>query len=117
MARFCVRPKDKSSLSANLDLSLLLLDLLTKLFQDNSSTNQCKAFGASIAAVADTCGTRGVIDHAIARPAIAHVTPGKSTDGAGTVARSYSVALPDGRTQNVNYHANGLLHILFLLLS
>merc|ERR1711887_530024 len=31
----------------------------------------------------------------------------ESSDGAGTVTGSYSVALPDGRTQNVNYHANG----------
>merc|ERR1712083_560874 len=27
-------------------------------------------------------------------------------DGAGNAAGSYSVALPDGRTQHVNYHAN-----------
>merc|ERR1711887_534805 len=31
----------------------------------------------------------------------------ESADGAGTVTGSYSVALPDGRTQNVNYHAGG----------
>merc|ERR1712106_3240 len=31
----------------------------------------------------------------------------ETSDGAGTVSGSYSVALPDGRTQHVNYHANG----------
>merc|ERR1712224_18002 len=31
----------------------------------------------------------------------------ETADGAGTVSGSYSVALPDGRTQHVNYHANG----------
>merc|ERR1712156_114840 len=31
----------------------------------------------------------------------------ETSDGAGTVTGSYSVALPDGRTQHVNYHANG----------
>merc|ERR1712055_436692 len=30
----------------------------------------------------------------------------ESSDGAGTAEGSYSVALPDGRIQHVNYHAN-----------
>ena len=31
----------------------------------------------------------------------------ETADGAGTVTGSYSVALPDGRTQHVNYKADG----------
>merc|ERR1711902_201790 len=31
----------------------------------------------------------------------------ESSDGAGNAEGSYSVALPDGRIQHVNYHANG----------
>ena len=31
----------------------------------------------------------------------------ESSDGAGTAEGSYSVALPDGRIQHVNYHVNG----------
>merc|ERR1712180_530200 len=31
----------------------------------------------------------------------------ETSDGAGTVSGSYSVALPDGRTQHVNYKADG----------
>merc|ERR1712128_40880 len=30
----------------------------------------------------------------------------ETNDGAGTSSGSYSVALPDGRTQHVNYHTN-----------
>ena len=138
---------------------------VSKPFQgEHRSTILSKAFGAGIAAVADSPnrlhGARGVVAHApvfggvhaiahpvahaIARPVIAHApvlahplvahaapvypdvpspytynyavnddysgsrfTAGESADGAGTVTGSYSVALPDGRTQNVNYHANG----------
>merc|ERR1719308_400112 len=36
----------------------------------------------------------------------AHFNAGESGDGAGNVEGSYSVLLPDGRTQNVNYHAD-----------
>ena len=32
----------------------------------------------------------------------------ESSDGAGTKEGQYTVALPDGRIQNVNYHANDL---------
>ena len=125
------------------------------------STTQSKAFGAGVAAVADTPnrlhGARAVhgiahpVVHAVTRlvdiahapliahapvlahPVVAHdasVYPdepnpytytfatnddysgsrfdaSESADGAGNVAGSYSVALPDGRTQHVTYNANG----------
>merc|ERR1719431_1938351 len=37
----------------------------------------------------------------------ANFNAAETADGAGNVEGSYSVALPDGRTQHVNYHANG----------
>ena len=36
----------------------------------------------------------------------ANYNAGETADGNGNVEGSYSVALPDGRTQNVNYHAD-----------
>merc|ERR1712215_349622 len=138
---------------------------ISKPFQgEHRSTTQSKAFGAGIAAVAESPnrlhGARGVVAHApvfggvhaiahpvahavarpvighaplLAHPVVAHAAPvyadvtnpytynyavnddysgsrytaAESADGAGTVTGSYSVALPDGRTQNVNYHAGG----------
>ena len=134
---------------------------VSKPFQgEHRSTTQSKAFGAGIAAVADSPnrlhGARAIhgighpIAHAVARPlafahapVIAHapllahpvvahaaVYPdqpspysytyavnddysgsrfdaAESADGAGGVAGSYSVALPDGRIQHVTYNANG----------
>jgi hypothetical protein len=140
---------------------------------EHRSTTQSKAFGASVAAVADSPnrlhGARGVIAHAPvyhapiihaapayhapivhAAPAyhapIVHAAPAYHTpivkgyaepaypnepspytytyavaddyskaafnaaetgDGNGNAAGSYSVALPDGRTQHVNYKADG----------
>ena len=35
-----------------------------------------------------------------------HYNAGETSDGSGNVEGSYSVALPDGRTQHINYHAN-----------
>ena len=139
---------------------------------EHRSTTQSKAFGASVAAVADSPnrlhGARGVIAHAPvyhaapayhapivhaapayhapivhAAPAyhapIVHAAPAyhaqpaypdepspytytyavaddysnsnfnaaETGDGAGNAVGSYSVALPDGRTQHVNYKADG----------
>merc|ERR1719229_2180298 len=36
----------------------------------------------------------------------ANFNAAESSDGAGTAEGSYSVALPDGRIQHVNYHVN-----------
>ena len=36
----------------------------------------------------------------------ANFNAGETSDGAGSVEGSYSVALPDGRTQHVTYHAD-----------
>merc|ERR1739838_540328 len=127
---------------------------------EHRSTTQSKAFGATVAAVADSPnrlhGARGVVAHAPvyhaapayhapivhAAPAyhapIVHAAPAyhapaypdepspytytyavaddysnanfnaaETGDGAGNAAGSYSVALPDGRTQHVNYKADG----------
>merc|ERR1712106_308509 len=143
---------------------------------EHRSTTQSKAFGAAVAAVADSPnrlhGARGVVAHPIAHgfghgvahavahpvahgfghgvahavahapvvhhaPVVAHHAVGgyaqpdyaepspysytyavaddysgaafnqaESNDGTGVVEGSYSVNLPDGRTQHVNYHAN-----------
>ena len=133
---------------------------VSKPFQgEHRSTTQSKAFGAGVAAVADSPnrlhGARGVVAHApvfggvraighpivhavahaplLAHPVVAHAAPvyadqpnpytytyavnddysgsrfdaAESADGAGGVTGSYSVALPDGRTQHVSYNANG----------
>merc|ERR1712083_220682 len=145
---------------------------------EHRSTTQSKAFGAGVAAVADSPnrlhGARGVVAHPVAHgvahgvahpiahgfghgvahgvahsvavahapvvhhaPVVAHHAVGgyaqpdlaepspysstyavaddysgaafnqaESNDGTGVVEGSYSVNLPDGRTQHVNYHAN-----------
>merc|ERR1719350_2551513 len=137
---------------------------------EHRSTTQSKAFGAGVAAVADSPnrlhGARGVVAHAVAHPivhgfghgvahAVAHApvfhhspvvhhapvvahhavggyaqpdlaepspysytyavaddysgaafNQAESNDGTGVVEGSYSVNLPDGRTQHVAYHAN-----------
>merc|ERR1711955_74841 len=104
---------------------------VSKPFQgEHRSTTQSKAFGAGIAAVADDPnrlhGARAVhgiahpVVHAVARPVavahapviahapvLAHPVVGHAADGAGNASGSYSVALPDGRTQHVTYTANG----------
>merc|ERR1712071_592661 len=117
---------------------------VSKPFQgEHRSTVQSKAFGASVAAVADSPnrlhGARAVLGHGPAYHAapvyhapvvhaapayhgpIVHAAPAyhaplvhaavaypdETGDGAGNAAGSYSVALPDGRTQHVNYHADG----------
>merc|ERR1711892_1080658 len=133
---------------------------------EHRSTVQSKAFGASVAAVADSPnrlhGARAVLGHGPAYHAapvyhapvlhaapayhapIVHAAPAyhaplvhaavaypdepspytypyavaddysqsnfnaaETGDGAGNAAGSYSVALPDGRTQHVNYKADG----------
>merc|ERR1739838_122409 len=132
---------------------------------EHRSTTQSKAFGATVAAVADSPnrlhGARGVVAHApvyhaapayhapivhaapayhapIVHAPIVHAAPAyhapaypdepspytytyavaddysnanfnaaETGDGAGNAAGSYSVALPDGRTQHVNYKADG----------
>merc|ERR1712055_52384 len=142
---------------------------VSKPFQgEHRSTTQSKAFGAGVAAVADSPnrlhGARGVVAHGVAHgvahpiahgfghgvahavahpvaiahaPVVAHHAVGgyaqpdlaepspysytyavaddysgaafnqaESNDGTGVVEGSYSVNLPDGRTQHVNYHAN-----------
>merc|ERR1711970_296522 len=126
---------------------------VSKPFQgEHRSTTQSKAFGAGVAAVADSPsrlhGARALhgiahpVVHAVARPVaiapviahapvlahpvVAHAAPvyhdepnpytytyavnddysgsrfdaAESADGAGSVSGSYSVALPDGRTQH-----------------
>merc|ERR1712128_244136 len=141
---------------------------VSKPFQgEHRSTVQSKAFGASVAAVADSPnrlhGARAVLGHGPAYHAapvyhaapayhapLVHAAPAyhapivqaaplvhaaiaypdepspytytyavaddysqsnfnaaETGDGAGNAAGSYSVALPDGRTQHVNYHADG----------
>merc|ERR1711892_176236 len=140
---------------------------VSKPFQgEHRSTVQSKAFGASVAAVADSPnrlhGARAVLGHGQAYHAapvyhapVVHAAPAyhaplvhaapayraplvhaavaypdepspytytyavaddysqsnfnaaETGDGAGNAAGSYSVALPDGRTQHVNYHADG----------
>merc|ERR1739838_875351 len=105
---------------------------------EHRSTTQSKAFGASVAAVADSPnrlhGARGVVAPApVYHAPIVHAAPAypdepspytytyavaddysnsnfnaaETGDGAGNAVGSYSVALPDGRTQHVNYKADG----------
>merc|ERR1739844_736271 len=123
---------------------------------EHRSTTQSKAFGAGVAAVADSPnrlhGAKAVVAHGPAYHAapvyhapVVHAAPAyhapvvaapayhaepdvvspytytyavaddyskanfqasESSDGAGNAEGSYSVALPDGRIQHVNYHAN-----------
>merc|ERR1712014_509920 len=116
---------------------------------EHRSTVQSKAFGAAVAAVADSPnrlhGAKAVLAHGPAYHApivhaapayhapIVHAAPAyhdepspytytyavaddysnsnfnaaETGDGAGNAEGSYSVALPDGRTQHVNYKADG----------
>merc|ERR1712123_258655 len=116
---------------------------------EHRSTTQSKAFGASVAAVADSPnrlhGAKAILAHGPAYHApivhaapayhapIVHAAPAypdepspytytyavaddysnsnfnaaETGDGAGNAVGSYSVALPDGRTQHVNYKADG----------
>merc|ERR1711887_338670 len=117
---------------------------------EHRSTTQSKAFGAGVAAVADSPnrlhGAKAVLSHGPAyhaapvfhaapayRAAVVHAAPAypdvpspytytyavaddysnanfnaaETGDGAGNAEGSYSVALPDGRLQHVNYKADG----------
>merc|ERR1719347_1241239 len=122
---------------------------------ENGSTTQSKAFGAGVAAVADSPnrlhGAKAVLAHGPAYHAapvyhaapayhapVVHTAPAyhapaypdepspytytyavaddysnanfnaaETGDGAGNAEGSYSVALPDGRTQHVAYKADG----------
>merc|ERR1712123_291280 len=116
---------------------------------EHRSTTQSKAFGASVAAVADSPnrlhGAKAILAHGPAYHApivhaapayhapIVHAAPAypdepspytytyavaddysnanfnaaETGDGNGNAVGSYSVALPDGRTQHVNYKADG----------
>merc|ERR1712014_277215 len=116
---------------------------------EHRSTVQSKAFGAAVAAVADSPnrlhGAKAVLAHGPvyhapivhAAPAyhapVVHAAPAypdepspytytyavaddysnsnfnaaETGDGNGNASGSYSVALPDGRTQHVNYKADG----------
>merc|ERR1712117_505589 len=117
---------------------------------EHRSTTQSKAFGAGVAAVADSPnrlhGAKAVLAHGPAYQAapVVHAAPvyhaapayhapaypdepspytytyavaddysnanfnaAETGDGAGNAEGSYSVALPDGRTQNVAYKADG----------
>merc|ERR1711887_526864 len=121
---------------------------------EHRSTTQSKAFGAGVAAVADSPnrlhGAKAVLAHGPAyhapvvhaapayHPPVVHAAPAyhapaypdepspytysyavsddysnanfnaaETGDGAGNAEGSYSVALPDGRTQHVAYKADG----------
>merc|ERR1711915_74958 len=110
---------------------------------EHRSTTQSKAFGAGVAAVADSPnrlhGAKAVLAHGPAYHApIVHAAPAfhepaypdvpspytytyavaddysnsnfnaaETGDGNGNAEGSYSVALPDGRIQHVNYKADG----------
>merc|ERR1711887_214342 len=110
---------------------------------EHRSTVQSKAFGAGVAAVADSPnrlhGAKAVLAHGPAYHApVVHAAPAyhapaypdvpspytytyavaddyskanfnaaETGDGAGNAEGSYSVALPDGRLQHVNYKADG----------
>merc|ERR1712083_154464 len=112
--------------------------------REHRSTTQSKAFGAGVAAVADSPnrlhGAKAVLAHGAAYHAapVYHAAPAyhapaypdevspytytyavaddysnarfnaaETSDGAGNAEGSYSVALPDGRTQHVAYKADG----------
>merc|ERR1712027_142413 len=96
---------------------------------EHRSTTQSKAFGAGVAAVADSPnrlhGAKAVLAHGPAYHASpdevspytytyavaddysnARFNAAETSDGAGNAEGSYSVALPDGRTQHVAYKAD-----------
>merc|ERR1711892_1182868 len=93
---------------------------------DNMKSFACIAAFIATASAAPQLLAHGVVAHpaGYAQPDLAEPSPysytyavaddysgaafnqAESNDGTGVVSGSYSVNLPDGRVQNVNYHAN-----------